>query len=77
MGKVKGNFTGSMFNMYTYVADSLEQFEVSATIFYSSEFFCNREKTREVEIYLKSKDCRYHDLAGTEIEKGRTLKDLY
>jgi hypothetical protein len=26
LGKVKGNFTGSIFNIYTYIADSLEQF---------------------------------------------------
>jgi hypothetical protein len=59
LGKVNGNFVGSLFNLYTYNTDSFEEMDMVATIYYSSSFSCCSDKCRGLEIYLKNKDIRY------------------
>ena len=77
LGKVEGNFSGSMFNLYTEVPASHLNSEVVATIFYSSKCFCCDLTTRELEVYVKDHSVRYYELEGTEFEEGRNLKELY
>lgn len=59
LAKAEGNFVGSVFNLYNRNIDSFQEWEMVATICYSTDCSCCSDKCREFEIYLKNDDYRY------------------
>ena len=77
LGKVVGNFSGSMFNLYSEVSGSHLTSEIVATIIYHSGCFCCDTQTRQMEVYVKNNNVKDDQLEGTEREENRNLKELY
>lgn len=64
VGKVKGNFVGSTFNIYSVQETNIGVHELDATVYYTPDCSCCKVSTREVSIYLKNRYFRYEELTG-------------
>ena len=77
IGQVRGNFVGTTFNMYTTLSDqdTSKATELEATIYYNPEWYCCEVKARMIQVYVKNKSFKYHELDGFQDKKD--LKELY
>ena len=77
LGKLKGNFVGSTWNFYSTLSsnDESKADQLDATICYCADWFCCQLEARKVEVYLKNRSFKYHQLDGADGKKD--LKELY